>query len=751
VALALGCGLIVERLAGWSLRAELVLPVGLAALIVGGDLLSRTAPTRAAAPFALVAIAIAGALLRRPREWSPQPWAWVAAGVVYLAYCAPVIVSGSPTFGGYVSLDDTATWFAISDRLFDGARDLSDLAPSSYEATLAHTLAKGYPVGAFVPLALLGRFGFELSWVFQPYLGLLAGTLTLALAELLRQRLPGRRWFVAAGAFLAAQPALLFAYGQWGGIKELTVAVLLPTFAAAACSAGRPTPRAMLPAAVVAAALISVLSFGGAVWLVPAAAVAFVAVARGDPRPAASLVWIVIAAAALAAGAVALWGMPEGVTRLVSDAVRGNLAGPLSPWQGLGVWPAGDFRESLDHQLLGALLIAAAGTLALMGVWAQRRRPGALRLYCVGTVLVAVPLVAISSPWLGAKTLAIASPALVVLAVCGIAAIPARWRTVRVSAAAALAFGVLWSNWLAYRDVDLAPHDRLEQLASIGERIDGRGPTLLTEYEPYAVRHLLRLGDAEAPSELRVRPIPLRGGSLAERGTSPDTDELSIPSLLVYRTIITRRGPFTSRPPGPYRLDAHYPDFDVWRRAEDPGLRVLAHLPGGGSGSATGPIVCDDIRDAAFLARRSGGQLLAAIAPGSITVPLGERGDPTDRVESVDVPSDGRYTLWVGGGARGRVTASVDGEELGSGVPGLDRPGQMFRLGSADLTAGEHAIELAYSASPLAPGTAGPTPPLAPLVLSRDGDSRLVRVDPDHAGAFCGRPLDWVEAVAPGA
>lgn len=749
VALALGCGLLVERLAGWSLRAELVLPVGLATMLVLGDLLSRTAPTRAAAPFALVAVAVAGALLRRPREWSPQPLAWGAAAAVYLVYCAPLIASGSPTFSGYISLDDTATWFAISDRLFDGARDLSDLAPSSYEATLAHTLAKGYPVGAFVPLALLGRLGFELSWVFQPYLGLLAAMLALALADLLGQRLPGRRGIVALGAFLAAQPALLFAYGQWGGIKELTVAVLLPTFAAVACAADRPTARAMLPAAVVVVALISVLSFGGAVWLVPAAAIALIAVARGDLRFA-PVAWICAGAAAFIACAIAIWGMPEGVTRLVGETVRGNLAGALSPWQGLGVWPSGDFREELDHRLLGALLIAAVAALAAVGLWAQRHRPGALRLYCVGTAIVAIPIVAISSPWLGAKTLAIASPAALTLAVCGVAAIPARWRAVQIAAASALCFGIAWSNWLAYRDVDLAPHDRLEQLAAIGERIDGWGPTLLTEYEPYAVRHLLRRGDAEAPSELRVRPIPLRDGSPAERGTSPDTDELSVPSLLAYRAIITRRGPYASRPPAPYLLEAGYPSYDVWRRPEEPQLRVLSHLPGGGKDSAAGPIDCEGIRDAASLARESGGELVAATAPSSITVPLAEGPDQSGTLDvTVDVPRGGRFDVWIGGGARGAVTASVDGVEVGSSTPGLDRPGQLYSVGSADLEAGSHDIEIERSTSPLAPGSSGPIPPIGPLVLAREGERRLVTVDPADAESLCGRRLDWIEAVAP--
>ena len=52
--------------------------------------------------------------------------------------------------------------------------------------------------------------------------------------------------------------------------------------------------------------------------------------------------------------------------------------------------------------------------------------------------------------------------------------------------------GVLWSNALGYHDVSLAPYDQLRELESIGEEFAGEGPALMTEYQPYGVRHFLR-------------------------------------------------------------------------------------------------------------------------------------------------------------------------------------------------------------------------------------------------------------------
>ena len=84
---------------------------------------------------------------------------------------------------------------------------------------------------------------------------------------------------------------------------------------------------------------------------------------------------------------------------------------------------------------------------------------------------------------------------------------------------AAIAAGVLWSNSLAYHEVTLAPCDQLAELERIGEEFAGQGPTLLTEYQPYGVRHFLREADPEAVSELRVRPIRRLDGAGVKSGS----------------------------------------------------------------------------------------------------------------------------------------------------------------------------------------------------------------------------------------
>ena len=137
--------------------------------------------------------------------------------------------------------------------------------------------------------------------------------------------------------------------------------------------------------------------------------------------------------------------------------------------------------------------------------------------------------VGLSSPWLNAKAMAEASPALVAAGAAGAAAIFETGR--RVEAAligVAIAVGVLWSNGLAYSNAWLAPRARLAELETIGNRFAGQGPTLMTETEPYGVRHFLRNLDPEGAAERRRRLIPLLDGQGLAKGTYADLDQFQL-------------------------------------------------------------------------------------------------------------------------------------------------------------------------------------------------------------------------------
>jgi hypothetical protein len=131
---------------------------------------------------------------------------------------------------------------------------------------------------------------------------------------------------------------------------------------------------------------------------------------------------------------------------------------------------------------------------------------------------------------------------------------------------AVIAGGVLWSNFLGYGGINLGPRERFVELEEVGERFAGDGPALMTEYEPFGVRHFLGPVDPEGASELRRRQVPLRDGQLLGKAETADIDEFDLGAVLTYRTLVLRRSATSSRPPSPYRLVARGRWYEVWQR-----------------------------------------------------------------------------------------------------------------------------------------------------------------------------------------
>jgi hypothetical protein len=77
LAVCLGCGLVVERIAGWSLPGGLLPSAGLAVVIVAATLSTERAVTAPLTTALIVVLALAGYVSswRRLRSLRPEPWA----------------------------------------------------------------------------------------------------------------------------------------------------------------------------------------------------------------------------------------------------------------------------------------------------------------------------------------------------------------------------------------------------------------------------------------------------------------------------------------------------------------------------------------------------------------------------------------------------------------------------------------------------------------------------------------------------
>jgi hypothetical protein len=769
--LCLGCGLLVERVAGLRLPGALIPAIGLALIVVGAQFLTLLDGTAELATPAALALALIGLCLAgRPAIRRVEAAAVAVALLSFAAFAAPIVLSGEATFAGYIKLDDTATWMALTDHVMESGRSVDGLAPSTYEATLAFNLADGYPIGAFLPLGVGSALsGVDVAWVIQPYMAVLGAMLALALWELAAP-LVGSRVLRALVAVCGSQAALLYGYYLWGGVKEIAAAAMVASAAALAgfLVSGRRALAAVVPVSLVAAALIGVLSAGAGLWLLPplagaAALLAGYAGGRATVRAAAVCVALVtlLSLPVLLAGGL----LPPTSAPLTSAEAQGNLLGSLDPAQVAGIWPAGDFRLdpaslAATYGLIAVAVVAAVGALA----WAWRRRAWAVPLYA-SVLLVCLAIWSFGSPWVDGKALAIASPVIPFAAAIGTAALYAGGR--RLAGAAlliALAAGVLGSNVLQYRHVSLAPRDQLAELERIAPMIAGEGPTLMTEYQPYGVRHFLRRADPEGASELRRRRVSLVGGDTLGKGGYADIDRFELTGVLAYRTLVLRRGPDQSRPPLPYRLTSRGSFYEVWQRDPAP-PEVLAHLGLGGEVDPLGVPRCADVRELARAAG-SGGTVVAASRPSPVIASLADADRPGSWIGEAaevvpagagevttraSVPRAGRYEAWLRGSPRPLTELLVDGQPSGSARHRLNNAGLFVSFGSRHLDAGAHELTLTFRGADLHPGSGGTGGAIGPLVLSRSGpaESRILELEPAEAERrLCGQGWDWIEGVA---
>jgi hypothetical protein len=774
VVVSAGCGLLLEVASGMELPGALLVPAGFSVVIVASQFPTLWESTARLTVPLVTAVGAAGFVLTpRWRALRFNWWPATAALGAFAAYAAPTVLSGRATFDGYVKLDDTATYLAMLDRIMSHGTDVSNLAPSTYEATLSTSLAYGYPVGSLVPIGV-GRtlVGRDAAWLWQPYLAFLGALLALAL-YVLATRLVRWRSARALVAIVAAQPALLYGYALWGGIKELAIALLIAMLACLLgplADAQRPL-RAAFPLAIASSALVGVLSLGGAVWLAPVLCAALVVAyaSRGAAFTLRAAGAFVISAGLLAVPSIVAateWLQHSG--DFTGETELGNLIRPIRWIQTAGIWFNGDFRRDPTDATPVYVLIGVAFAAGAIGfAWVLVRKRWEAVAFGVTAAVGAGILNTAGSPWIAGKALASAAPAAVFFAlVCAVTLVAGGRRVEAGVLAAAVVGGVLWSNALAYHDVWLAPSARLAELEQIGKRYSGDGPTLMTEFEVYGARHFLRNMDAETTSELRRHTIPLLNGQPLDPQQYADIDRFQLDGILYYRTLVLRRSPVASRPPSAYRRIERNHWYDVWQRPAVGGATVVEHLPLGTELNPVAAPACADVERLASNPRTR--RVVAVRRADVVTGSLADATRPSDWLSDASQPGAvdpsssgsatlelrvrriGTYALWVGGSFVGEVTGLVDGRRVGFSRHQLEWTGQYIELGEVRLGRGPHRVEIRYSLGGLRPGSGGLAPfPLGPVALSSNDPDRVVTVEPSQARSLCdGQTFDWIDTVS---
>ncbi len=758
----LGLGLLAERAAGGRVPGVLLLPLGMAALVVVTQLTTYVDETAELTLPIVVLPALAGLWLGRSRPRSPDPWAAGAFLAAFGLYAAPAVLTGSPTFLGYTILGDTSIHMIGADALLTLGRDFEGLAPSSYEYSLAaYYGTNAYPSGGPTAAAVLTTLvGMDIAWTFQPFLSVLSALTALCLYCLAAPLVPSRP-MRAAIAFLAAVPALSVAYAWQGSVKEVGTAfgvVLVAALVAPYLRERGGAWRGAIPLALAVAATIGIVGPAAMVWLGPISLGAFL-LARLPWRHAIVFVAVVVVGGyQMVVDVLTYVDVSGGV--VTAQQEFGNLLGPLRLEQAFGTWLTGDYRnEVTDHRTITDILIvftavAMAGGIA--HVLFRRRWPLAIFLAVSGFAFWYV--VSKGSPWADGKALMIVSPAVMLAAGLGAAWLGrAGWAVLAV-----LAGGVLMTNALQYHDASPAPNDRMSELQDVGEEIAGAGPTLYPEFEEFA-KHFLREGDPEGASEGWQPRFGLsvgRNGQHLRFGFAADVDRYTDEYLQHYRTIVLRRGFQSSRPPSNYERTYAGDFYDVWTRRDRPDL--VEHLPAGGHRRPAAPPDCAALKALAGRGERlayverapnvlfeparqplPGGWFVDGADPETVVV----RGAGTMR-GTVEVPAAGRYDVWLELSDLRDWTVKVDGRELEREAR-LNSRATADHVGTLELDAGTHEIEIARPEGGLAPGSGGQMRIVGPLALTPadPGGLPVSTIDAGRYEELCERSVDWVEAI----
>ena len=646
--------------------------------------------------------------------------------------------------------------------------------PSTYEATLAFNLGDGYPIGVFVPFGVgVELLGTDAAWLIQPYIAFAAGLLALALWSLAPAARSHRRALRAAsgvrrrpaGAALRLLPLGRGQGGRCGGPdrrhggarrcgrssargpwRRLSAPVLVGCGARRRPERGRPDLAGADPGRRRDPAGSRDRRAGGGAARAPARS-------RG----------VAVLSVPLAISGALL---PPTSSPLTDHAARGNLIAPLEPAQAAGIWISGDFRLDPAQPLITYLLIGVVCFAAVAGlVWAARSRAARTadlrarqpRSCAASCSLWSARPGSTARRWRPPRrrsrsrrcSRSAGSAASGRRLAAGARGVGGRRRRALVERA-------------RLRDVSLAPHDQLAELEQIGERVAGEGPTLMTEYEPYGVRHFLRDSDAEGISELRRHTVPLtrrqpRREGLRRRHRCASTRRRSPSSAPSWCAARLRRA---ARPPPTSSLwRGRY--YEVWQRD-----RATARAAGAARARATTstPTACPSCAAVRDLAAQ--GDLVAAPRIGPHIVPLSQTSYPRSwsmpqtRFEPVPtgagtiaadvrVSRSATYEIWLGGSLRPRVDLVVDGRAGRLGPRSSSTTSAATSaLARPSSTPGVHRIADPLPRRRPAPGQRGHrASAIGPLVLSprRAADSSLVRVPAADADSLCGKAWDWIE------
>lgn len=463
--------------------------------------------------------------------------------VALLATALPFVAEGHFGILGTSFNPDMSQHLLATDRLAHG--DASQL------------LNQGYPLGPHsIVVALRKGLGIGIVQGFTGLTIAVAVIASLTASAAFSEQPP---WLAIPAALVLGLTYMAASYFAQGSFKETMQALFFLAFVLALREASRNTgwrelPLRLVPAALIAVGSIYTYSFPGLIWL-GAAFVVWAILERSLPlRP-----------ALFGLGVFAVLIAPE-VGRMIdfhsfetfdpNGPGLGNLFGQISPFEGLGIWPSGDFRLSPGDGAVPALAYYAGAAFSaillvygLVLCWRERER--ALIAGLVAAALAYAAARIGGTPYTAAKAIEVGAPLAVLVILLPLLRRPVAWLYLVAAAGCSL---------LALANAPVGPTSYSSALTGLRDDV-GEGPTLVL-----ASRKLL--ADEHGTPYISWE---LRGG----RVCIETTEEANGKPPRGVRYVVTESG--DSRPPftGLRRVRVA-PPYVLWER---PGARGRSPCP----------------------------------------------------------------------------------------------------------------------------------------------------------------------------
>ena len=508
----------------------------------------------------------------------------VVGGAALLGASIPFVANGRVALPGATWDNDLAVHLLVSETL----------RSSRMERVWGIRTPGGYPLGPHSLVATLGTAAdLPLDMVFT---GLLMATVVitaLVAADVVAKEAMWRRAIVGV---LCALTYLAAAYYGEGSFKEPIVAGLLLAFVLhleqvrARWSQAGPAARCglVIPAGLLVLGAVNTFSYFGVAWF--GATVAVWAVAEAAYRPSQLRGWISVrrlrAAAPWVAGMIVLGvilllpilGQFETVASIVGASPAstlsfasnnlGNLPGPLSAYEALGLWTFQDFRYVTVTFHQGELCALGLGALGFGFLWSLSRRQLVMPAAVAASAVIYWYVERTQSPYVAAKALVIAAPVVMAL---GLRALLSRregdpWgNAVALVVAALVCFFAAESSYLTLHTEPVQAPETARELTALHHRT-GDAPILFLGVDDFASWDL-RDSPVDSPaSSISVSVggvVPLEG---KYSGGALNFESIAPVELDIFPWVITTNTPYAGQAPANFRLIARERLYELWKR-----------------------------------------------------------------------------------------------------------------------------------------------------------------------------------------